>query len=181
MANGWIDPKLNSIITLLGVSAVPSDGTATPIPTAHPMLYNGTTWDRQRGNDVGQTLLASAARTSATYGSTQTNYNARGVILTMTITAAPNTAETLGLFYVPVDPLVAGTSNWPCMLTSPAGSTIQAGATLRLFVYPGASTTPDNSTLNKAYAHPVPRSWTGGGNPSSSGSWTYAIGFQYVV
>ena len=80
-----------------GIQADPSDGTANiafypkatsgngiPI-SAMPMLYNGSTWDRSRGNTEA-TLLASAARTATTNSPDQTNHNGRGVAVTINVT-----------------------------------------------------------------------------------------------
>lgn len=53
-------------------------------------LYNGSTWDRQRGTIEGD-LLASAARTTDGVSSNQTNYNAKGVTLYLNITSASGT------------------------------------------------------------------------------------------
>lgn len=50
------------------------------------LLFNGTNWDRQRGNTEG-TLLASAARTAETNSSDQINYNARGLIIFVDVSA----------------------------------------------------------------------------------------------
>jgi hypothetical protein len=55
-----------------------------------PMLYNGSTQDRQRGN-TESTLLSSAARTATTASALQTNHNARGALIIMNVTAASGT------------------------------------------------------------------------------------------
>ncbi len=71
----------------------PADAAA--IPDADDALaiglrYNGSTYDRERGNqDV--TLLASAARTETTSSADQTNYNGRGLIVTINVTAVTAT------------------------------------------------------------------------------------------
>ncbi|MBI4494780.1 MAG: hypothetical protein HY690_18545 [Chloroflexi bacterium] len=53
-----------------------------------PSLYNpaGDAWDRWRGNHK-MTLLASAARTGDTNSADQVNYNHRGVVLLIDVTA----------------------------------------------------------------------------------------------
>lgn len=55
-----------------------------------PMLFNEVTFDRKRGN-TAQTLFGSAARTVAIAGSVVPNYNARGIIVMMNVTAASGT------------------------------------------------------------------------------------------
>lgn len=53
-----------------------------------PYLFNGTTFDRQRGNVEG-TALASAARTGNTTSADIINYNGRGIIAFLNVTAVP--------------------------------------------------------------------------------------------
>lgn len=48
-------------------------------------LYNGTNWDRRRNNHEA-TLLASAARTATTNSPDQTNYNGRGIHVSIDVT-----------------------------------------------------------------------------------------------
>ncbi|WP_424766294.1 hypothetical protein [Paenibacillus sp. sgz302251] len=60
------------------------------IPSAGTTAFNGTTWDRWRNNQQG-TLLASATRTANTTTPNQTNHNARGVLVSLIVTAASGT------------------------------------------------------------------------------------------
>lgn len=53
-------------------------------------LSNGSTYDRQRGNTQG-TLLASGARTAETPSPNVVNYNGRGAVVFVSITAASGT------------------------------------------------------------------------------------------
>lgn len=55
-------------------------------------LFNGLTWDRERGNVEG-TLLASAARTATVQSADQTNYNGRGLILFVNVSSTTATPE----------------------------------------------------------------------------------------
>lgn len=56
------------------------------ITDARGMRFNGSTWDRAR-NNIELTLLASAARTATTNTTDQVNYNHRGLILFVDVTA----------------------------------------------------------------------------------------------
>src|SRR5262249_33321353 len=92
-----IDPQSNLMVALRDASGNPvkaqtvGDGVDAAsiglLATAHGVLYNGTTSDRERAN-VNATLLASAARTSTTSVSDQTNYNGVGVLVWLDVTAA---------------------------------------------------------------------------------------------
>ena len=59
-------------------------------PVIVPLLYNNNTWDRFR-NNAEITLLESATRNSDTASPYQTNYNARGVVIYLNVTAVPGT------------------------------------------------------------------------------------------
>lgn len=52
--------------------------------------YNGVSWDRWR-NNISGTALASAARTGTTVSSDLVNYNHRGIVLILNVTAASGT------------------------------------------------------------------------------------------
>ena len=83
--NGGAAGDTSIPVSLAGADAVANtvDGVRT-VPM--PMLFNGTTWDRQRNNEE-ITLLASAARTATTSSAEQVNYNARGIVLIVDCTA----------------------------------------------------------------------------------------------
>lgn len=127
-------------------------------------------------NNTEGTLLASAARTASVQGPTQTNHNARGVLITINVTANPGGAETLTLNLMVHDPVSGNNNTGIAVLATVAAS----NGVYRLLVYPGASGTP-NGTTNKAYALAVPRTWSPYVAHSGSSSWTYSVGFQYIV
>ena len=83
-------PGVTNGVTIVG--SLPNDGlTPTTGDVAQtPMLFNGATWDRQRGNTQA-TLLASATRTATATTATTKNYNARGIMLMLDVTAASGT------------------------------------------------------------------------------------------
>ncbi len=81
--------------TELPAAAALADGASNPTAPAvgaAGLLYNGSTYDRERGNVEG-TLLASAARTTTTATATQTNYNHRGVVLFLYVPTMPGGAR----------------------------------------------------------------------------------------
>ena len=75
--------------TELPAARLAADGLALPTAPdvlAMLMAFNGATADRWRGN-TEVTLLASAIRSTTTNSPDQTNYNARGVVLYVNVTA----------------------------------------------------------------------------------------------
>lgn len=79
----------NVVDTELPAAAALADGAAatptTPTVGAVPLLYNGSTVDRERGN-LEASLLVSAARTATTNSPDQTNHNGKGVTLVIDVT-----------------------------------------------------------------------------------------------
>lgn len=63
-----------------------------------PMIYNGTTWDRQRSNTV-QTVLASSARTATTLSGVLPTYNARIAMVLLNVTVASGTGGVFVRFW----------------------------------------------------------------------------------
>lgn len=160
-------------------------GAADPgsaIGVTHPFLYNGASYDPQTNNRAG-TLLASAVRTATVQTAVQTNYNARGIIVQLNITDAPNTAETLSMELFYRDAVAAFDGNYPVSFTGPAGSSILAVQTTLMFIiYPGASEAALASpTRNYARGIPVPRSWAILVRPSAASNWTYSLAFSTIL
>jgi hypothetical protein len=144
------------------------DGATTFVsPHAVPYLYNGATYDRQRGNTEG-TLLASAARTATTFSASQVNYNARGVILTLDVTSAGT--GNLQIFLYSVDPISAITP------TLANGTVVTTDAVL--MAYPGVL---DADCPGDARSVVLPRVWTVSVNKSDASSWTYSLSYSLIV
>lgn len=136
-------------------------------------LFDGTNWDRLRGNVEG-TLLASAARTANTTSPTQANYNARGAIFWLDVTANPGGAETLTLFPREINP-VTGVPG------SAFTSVAAVAATNGLYVlemYPGVV---NGGTNPKSSSYVLPRTWAVTVTHSGAGSWTYSVGYSLIV
>jgi hypothetical protein len=140
--------------------------TGVGLPIATPLLYNGATFDRQRGNTEG-TLLASAARTAYTAAAAQTNYNARGVILHLNVTAAG--AGTLTVQLIGTDALG---------ISYEIATTAAVTATSTLIAYPGVL---DADTATYGRSVTLPRTWTAAVAPSGGTSWTYSLTASVIV
>jgi hypothetical protein len=135
-------------------------------------MFNGSTWDQQRNNTAG-TLLPSAARTATTSSTQQTNYNARGVIVTLNVTAASGTGGlTLRIQGVePVTGNVYSINNAPTAVTTPGLSAY--------VVYPGA--TASGSVAQVTGGVPLPRTWQVTVYVGDSSSYTYSVGYSLVL
>lgn len=127
-------------------------------------LSNGSDWDIQR-NNTQVTLLASAARTSSTASSDQTNYNARGVLIYLQATAASGTGgltvyirgkDTLGNYY--------NLFKAPAAITATGGYTYQLG--------PGVNTL---GQMTGVQAADLPRTWDVYVLAGDSSSYTYSV------
>lgn len=155
-----------------------AQATANELATlARSLAFNGSTWDRQYNNEQ-VALLASAARTANTSSAMQTAYNARGVMLLLVITSAPNTAETLTLGLYTASPADGTIQDAWALFASAAGSTMQGNYPQNeyLMVYPGADGPVSSTNRQKAVALALPgRSWYANLIHSGASSWTYAL------
>lgn len=132
------------------------------LPISAALAFNGSAWDRQRNNEA-ITVLASAARTATTNSSDLVNYNGRGVLVVIDVTAvtgsasvtvALQTKETIGNKYVTV-------------LTSAA---ITGTGQTRLRCYPGI--TP---VANEAVSDLIGRTWRVVVTHGTADSITYSV------
>jgi hypothetical protein len=145
-------------------TGVNDSDTGTGVLAVSTVTYNGVTYDHQRGNTQG-TLLASAARTAIAFSSSQTNYNARGVVMVLVISAAGT--GTLAVY-------LRTTSGWN--LCSWTGLTQNS----TLVSYPGAAVgDPQGSATIKSM--PLPRTWDVAVDKSDASSWTYSLEYQLIV
>jgi hypothetical protein len=145
----------------------------TGLAAAAGMQFNGASWDRQRNNVEG-TLLASAARTATTSTATQINYNARGVILFLRITAASGTGGLQPRLFL-VDALTDGQI---AVIAAPTARTT-TGSAAYVF-YPG-STAAAFVDLTQNVSLPLPRSWAVTVIHGDASSYTYSLGFSYIL
>jgi hypothetical protein len=149
-----------------------------------PYHYNGSTWDRQRGNTEG-TLLASAARTAGAASANQTNHNARGVILLLDVTVAP-AAPPAGSGLIPLiqayDPIsgryVQLNSGTPTRITAVGTYATIVAPGIREFVTGGA---PASYQVYHSVNYLIPRTWRGSVNVGNADSYTYSLGYALIL
>ena len=133
-----------------------------------PFAYNGTGADRVR-NNTEATVLSSAARAGTVNSSDQTNYNGRGAIFWLNISAAPG-ADTVTMKIQWKDP-VSGT--YSDIIASVA---ISATGLTVMRVYPGIT-----ASANSAASMVLPRTYRVRVEHSGSGSFTYSVGSATIL
>lgn len=163
-------------VTGYPTAAASADALANPTVTqlaALGLQFNGTSWDRGRNNH-NVAVETSSAKTASGNGTTQTNFNAAGVILWGNVTAVTGTTPTLT---VRVQWSPDGGTNWIDLDTTNAQTaSIAATGAFVLRIYPGV-TTAANAALNS----PLPRTWrlawtVGGTTPS----FTFLVQAAYI-
>jgi hypothetical protein len=179
-----------TVDTELPAAAALTDATANPtVPLigAGALLFNGTTWDRQR-NNVNTTTGDSGAKTVSFNGAAQTNHNARGAYITILLGTVSGTTPTLqfALQYSP-----DGGTTWVGFGPA-AGNLTATGQTGLLAIYPtnwsqAAGSAPANiasaATASLYMNAPLPRTWRitytiGGTTPSFAIS---SVNVNYVL
>jgi hypothetical protein len=146
-----------------------SNSSVAAVVEARPDSFNGSTWDRVRGN-LEASLLASSARTTTTNSPDQTNYNGRGVLLVLNVTAQPGGGETLSLKLQAKDSISASYID-----VADAGVLFTAATGIKaLLVYPGVLAADLVSGMTGKSAV-VPRTFRAVVTHSASGSWTYSL------
>ena len=172
---GWDTAAWDRIVAILGNADGQAVVTNSPgfLTTARTSLFNGATWDRQRGNTEG-TLLASAARTANALSPTQTNHNARGVLVMVDVTLAGTGNLTPSIRAI--DPISGNTY----VLLS--GGPITASGRWGFLVYPGAPTVAFGASGTvQSVGHALPRTWYVSIISGDGSSWTYSIAFSTIV
>jgi len=158
---------IGSVDTELPAAAALADAAAnatTPTIGGASMLFNGVTWDRARGNannNTGDT----GAKVATGNGATQTNYNARGAIITLVLGAVTGTTPTCVL---KVQGSGDSGTTWFDLPGAATASLTAANASSNvvLTVFPGVTV-----AANAAVSYPLPRTWRvvwtiGGTTPS---------------
>lgn len=135
------------------------------------MLYNGATWDRQRGNSEG-TLLASAARTASLDSPLQTNHNAKGVLVTLKVTAASGTG---GVQLV----IVGRTASGVTVQLNASPTTVIAIGTYVYELFPGIGVAGGQVTQRTSGT--LPRQWYVRVNHGDATSYTYSVDYDLSV
>jgi hypothetical protein len=145
------------------------DGATTFVsPHAVPYLYNGATYDRQRGNTEG-TLLASAARTTNTTSPSQTNYNARGVAIVLTVTVASGTGG--------LQAWIVGSDGAAGFSLTSLPTTVTTTGTWSYGLYPGVTGTTPMLWTSGA----LPRTWEARVTHGDASSYTYSLRYALIL
>lgn len=138
------------------------------VTTAYGLTFNGVTWDRQRPN-YSSTILASAARTASTNSADQTNYNGRGVRLSIDVTAVTGTAS----ITVTIKSKDSVSGVYSTILASAAISTVSH---VELTVYPGLP-----ATANVSANAILSRTWRVEVTNANADSITYSVGADVML
>ena len=154
----------NQIDTELPAAAALADAAANPtapMAGAPSLLFNGTTWDRARGN-FAVTTGDTGAKTATGNGATQTNYNARGAILTFVVGTVSGSSPTC---VFKLQGSGDGGTTW-YDIPGAATPSITAAGNAVLAIFPGVTV-----AANAAVSYPLPRTWRvvwtiGGTTPS---------------
>lgn len=151
-------------VTGYPTAAASADGLTNPTVTqigAAGLLFNGTTWDRERAN-FNTTTGDTGAKVATGNGATQTNFNAVGATVVFNVGAVTGTTPTMVL------KLQGSADSGTTWYDIPGASTASLTATgvVTLQLYPGL--TP---VANAAVSAPLPRTWRvvwtiGGTTPS---------------
>lgn len=142
------------------------------------LAFNNASWDRQRNNTTG-TLLASAARTVYTQSTNQTNYNAKGVQVTLNVTSVGATGG-LVVYIKGIDPVSGSTY----LLHPQGGITINSVGLYTFELYPGASGVNSGLTTGnivQRIAGSLPRAWVAAVGHVDSTSYTYSLGYSLIL
>jgi hypothetical protein len=156
----------------LTASAALADALANPTLGQQAVLnsvFNGTTWDRQRGMSVATTTGDTGAKTATGNGATQTNVGNKGVSIVIVLGTVSGTTPTC------VFKLQASVDAGTTFVDIPGAATASLTATgnFGIDVFPGVAVTAGTTTTGtKAVASQVlPRTWRvvwtiGGTTPS---------------
>jgi len=169
---------------MLTSSAALADALANPTLGQQAVLnsvFNGTTWDRQRGGiGVSTTTGDTGAKTATGNGATQTNVGYKGISLVIAMGAVTGTTPTC---VIKMQSSVDGGTNW---VDIPGATTASLTATgvWGIDLYPGQAVTAGTTTTGtKATASGIlPRTWRvvwtiGGTTPSFT---ITSITFNYI-
>lgn len=133
----------------------------------YQVRYNGETWDRLR-NNLSTRLLAPATR-AASQSLDRVNYNHRGIMLLLNVTAVAAT-ENLVLKVRAKDPESGG------FIDLIASAALTAIGLYRVAVYPGMA-----GVANVKADDVLPRDYNVQVLHSAAGNWTYSLAEQLLL
>jgi hypothetical protein len=166
-----VDAAGKAIISNVTAAAAAADGASNPtagIAQGAGLLFNGSTWDRKRGNRE-VTLVASAARTATESFSDVVCYNAIGAVIVIDITAITDT------------PSVVFTVEGKCTLSGKYYTLLASAAktgtgTTALFIGPGVPT-----GANVSIGYPLPRIIRITATHADADSMTYSVSCNFMA
>lgn len=158
--------------TKLPTSAASADALANPTITqigADNMLFNGTSWDRQRGMSVATTTGDTGAKTVTGNGATQTNAGNKGLQLFIVLGVVSGTSPTA---VFKLQGSVDGGTNF-YDIPGAATASLTASTNVGMTIYPGLVATAASATTGTTLtlSNALPRTWRvvwtiGGTTPS---------------
>lgn len=159
-----------------GAVAVVTGSATDGVSTGRALLYvastawqfNGTTWDRARGNQDNISAVASAAYTTTQTQADQTNYSARGLVVVLDMTVVGTGSVTLE-----IDGKDPVSGKYYAILT---GAAVVTNVTNVYRVYPGLVAAA-NVTANDI----LPRTWRVKVTANNANSATYSVGAMLVL
>lgn len=149
-------------------AAIGSDNSVSV--AAAGMRYNGTAWDRERGNvDTGALVTLVNAAGSTTNSADQVNYNGRGLQVAINLTAIGATTT----LTITVQGKDTASGQYYTLLASAA---ISAAGFTTLTVYPGL-TAAANSVANQV----LPRTWRVTAQVSGSNTASATVSASVII
>jgi len=153
-------------LTLADTLVIPDAQDAVAVP----VLYNASSYDRQRAN-TEVTALASAARTATVNSADLTNYNARGVLVTLNVSAVTATpALTLS-----IEAKMGAV--YEALLT--ATTAVTATGIHSYLVYPGVGAA--SGDVVQVAGFPLPRTWRVTVTHGDTDSATYTVSASLIL
>jgi len=156
----------------LRISAPADALTPTSVNVVAPIGYtfNNTNWDRQRGN-MDTDVLASAARTSTTNSTDKVNYNGRGVLVTLNVTALADTPSIV----LSIEAKMGAV--YEALLT--ASAAVTATGIHSYLVYPGVGAA--SGDVVQVAGFPLPRTWRVTVTHGDADSITYVVNASVIL
>jgi hypothetical protein len=163
------------LVQLTGSNVEQTLGSALPSKANLMGISDGTSIRAFSGNLQG-TLLASAARTVSTNSAVQTNYNARGVLVFLRISASGGSGG-LRVKIRGYDP-VTNTA----LDLNPDQAYVAAVGWSIYEVYPGVTSQAGASQfITQATSAALPRTWDITVLPADTSSYTYSVGYALIL
>jgi hypothetical protein len=167
-----VDTTSAAAVKLTGSNATDAKAPGNGDVSALQMGFNGSNWDRWRGNTEG-TILASAARTATTTSPVQTNHNAKGVMVFLRVSIASGTGG-LQLKIQGRDPVTNVGLDLNILPTS-----ITAAGWYIFEIYPGVNGT--STYVTQVTSGILPRSWQVLVTHIDGSSYTYSVGYSLIL